>query len=89
MAIAYERSTDTIHEAPTSDIEGIDRIGSGGSLAGGLVSGYLAADCREAVRLGVALLAIEQTVPGDLCRATREGVDRVSNLGEEELRIAR
>jgi 2-dehydro-3-deoxygluconokinase len=73
----------------TYDIEVVDRIGSGDSFVGGFLFGYLTADCSEAVRLGVGLSAIKQTIPGDLCWATPEEVDRILNLEEGGLRIAR
>jgi 2-dehydro-3-deoxygluconokinase len=86
-AIAYEAGSETIHRAPTFDIEVVDRVGSGDSFVGGFLHGYLTAGPERAVRQGVALSAIKQTIPGDLSWVTPEEVERA--LGGGGLRIVR
>jgi 2-dehydro-3-deoxygluconokinase len=86
-AIAYEAASDTVHDAPTYDVEVVDRVGSGDAFVGGFLYGYLREGIAEGVRYGVALSAIKQTVPGDLVYATRDEVDRALNGGS--LRIER
>jgi len=86
-AIAYETDTDTIHRAPTYDIEVVDRVGSGDSFVGGFLYGYLAEGASKGVRYGVGMSALKQTIPGDLCWATVEEVERVLDGGG--LRIVR
>ena len=86
-AIALEAKTDEVHTAPSFDIEVVDRVGAGDSFAGGFLVGYLEEGVSEGLRLGVATSAIKQTMPGDLCWATRELVERV--LEDEGLRIVR
>jgi 2-dehydro-3-deoxygluconokinase len=86
-AIAYERKTDTVHTAPTYDIEVVDRVGSGDSFAGGFLYGWLEDGVEAAVRYGVAISAIKQTLPGDVCWTTAEEVNRVLEGGG--LRIVR
>ena len=86
-AIAYEASTDTVHRAPTFDIEVVDRVGSGDTFGGGFFYGFLNGGPAEAVRYGVATSALKQTHPGDLCWATREEVERA--LAGGGLRIVR
>lgn len=86
-AIAYERATDTVHRAPIYDIEVVDRVGSGDSFVGGFLYGYLTEGASKGVRYGAAMSAIKQTIPGDLCWATSEEVDRILNGGG--LRIVR
>ncbi len=88
-AIVYEAATDKVYHAPTYDIEVVDRVGSGDSFVGGFLCGYLKQGCEHGVRIGVALSAIKQTIPGDLCWATPEEVDRVLNIDKSGLRIAR
>jgi len=88
-AIVYEAATDQIHQAATYDIEVVDRVGSGDSFVGGFLCGYLQKGCEHGVRMGVALSAIKQTIPGDLCWATPEEVERVLNIDKSGLRIAR
>jgi len=86
-AIAYERETEALHTAPTYDIEVVDRVGSGDSFAGGFLYGWLNGGVETAVRYGVAISAIKQTLPGDVCWTTREEVDRILEGGG--LRIVR
>lgn len=86
-AIAYEQATDTIHRAPIFDIEVVDRVGSGDSFVGGFLVGYLEDGPGLGVQLGVGMSSLKQTVPGDLCWASREEVDRVLSGGG--LRIVR
>jgi len=86
-AIAYERATDTIHRAPTFDIEVVDRVGSGDAFGGGFLYGVLREDAAAGVRYGVGLSAIKQTLPGDVVWSTVEEVERVLQGGG--LRIVR
>jgi len=86
-AIAYDAVSDTIHQAPTFDIEVVDRVGSGDSFVGGFLAGYLEAGPELGVQLGVGLSALKQTLPGDLCWANRSEVDRILSGGG--LRIIR
>lgn len=86
-AIAYEAATATVHRAPSFDIEVVDRVGSGDSFVGGFLAGTLEGGPALGVQLGVGMSALKQTLPGDLCWATREEVDRV--LAGGGLRIVR
>jgi 2-dehydro-3-deoxygluconokinase len=86
-AIAYDAETDTVHRAPTYDVEVVDRVGSGDSFVGGFLTGYLEGGPELGVRLGVGMSSLKQTLPGDLCWATRAEVDRVLEGGG--LRIVR
>ena len=86
-AIAYETKVDTVYRAPEFDIEVVDRVGSGDSFVGGFLTGYLESGPELGVRLGVGMSSLKQTIPGDLCWATREEVDRV--LAGGGLRIVR
>jgi len=84
-AIAYANGK--IHRGPKFDIEVVDRVGSGDSFTGGFLFGYLHAGPAAAVRYGVAISALKQTNPGDLCWATREETERLLEGGG--LRIVR
>jgi len=86
-AIAYETKTDTVHSAPTFDIEVVDRVGSGDSFAGGFLHKLLQGEIEGAVRYGVGISALKQTMPGDVVFATVEDVERVLQGGG--LRIVR
>jgi len=84
-AIAY--ADGKIYRGPTFDIEIVDRVGAGDSFSGGFLFGYLQDGPQAAVRYGVAVSALKQTNPGDLCWATREEVERILDGGN--LRIVR
>ena len=84
-AIAY--ADGKIYSGPTFDIEIVDRVGAGDSFSGGFLFGYLQDGPQAAVRYGVAVSALKQTNPGDLCWATREEVERILDGGN--LRIVR
>ncbi|MCK4600346.1 sugar kinase [Candidatus Bipolaricaulota bacterium] len=84
-AIAYANGK--IHRGPKFDIEVVDRVGSGDSFTGGFLFGYLHDGPAAAVRYGVAISALKQTNPGDLCWATCEETERLLEGGG--LRIVR
>jgi len=84
-AIAYANGE--IYCAPTFDIEIVDRVGAGDSFSGGFLFGYMKSGADAGVRYGVAVSALKQTNPGDLCWATREEVERILDGGN--LRIVR
>jgi len=76
-----------IHRGPVFDLELVDRVGAGDSFAGGFLFGYLKEGPGMAVRYGVAVSALKQTNPGDLCWATPDEVERTLKGGS--LRIVR
>jgi 2-dehydro-3-deoxygluconokinase len=84
-AIAY--ADGKIYRGPTFDIEIVDRVGAGDSFSGGFLFGYLQGGAKSGVSYGVAVSALKQTNPGDLCWATREEVERILDGGN--LRIVR
>ena len=86
-AIACEAGSETVHRAPTFDIEVVDRVGSGDAFAGGFLYGVLRGDVGLGVRYGVAISSIKQTHPGDVVYATPDEVERI--LGGGGLRIVR
>lgn len=84
-AVVYADSE--IYRGPSFDIEIVDRVGAGDSFSGGFLFGYLTGGTAGGVRYGVALSALKQSNPGDLCWATRQEVDRL--LQDGGLRIVR
>jgi len=84
-AIVYANGK--IHRGPKFKIEIVDRVGAGDSFSGGFLFGYLHDGPAAAVRYGVAISALKQTNPGDLCWATREETERLLEGGG--LRIVR
>jgi len=84
-AVAYANGE--MHRGPKFKIEIVDRVGAGDSFSGGFLFGYLQDGPAAGVRYGVAVSALKQTNPGDLCWATREEVERILDGGN--LRIVR
>ncbi|MDD5646240.1 MAG: sugar kinase, partial [Candidatus Bipolaricaulis sp.] len=84
-AIAYAGGE--MHRSPILEVELVDRVGAGDSFAGGFLFGYLKGGAGMGVRYGVAVSALKQTNPGDLCWATPDEVERT--LSDGSLRIVR
>lgn len=84
-AIVY--ADEKIYRGSKFDIEVVDRVGSGDSFSGGFLFGYLRDGPTAAARYGVAVSALKQTNPGDLCWASLEEVERLLEGGG--LRIVR
>jgi len=59
------------HQAPTAELDVVDRVGWGDGFAAGFIYGLLTgAPAEEAVRLGWAHGALLTTFPGDTTMAT-------------------
>lgn len=86
-AMAYDAHSDVVTQAPTFDIEVVDRVGSGDAFAGGFLAGYAKDGIELGSRWGVAVSAMKQTLPGDFSWATLEDVERL--LAGGSLRIVR
>ncbi len=84
-AMVYARG-EVVH-GPAFDIEIVDRVGAGDAFAGGFLYGWLTDGPEAGVRYGVAISALKQTNPGDLCWATKEECDRL--LAGGDMRIQR
>jgi 2-dehydro-3-deoxygluconokinase len=68
-SIIYSAKDDTYYEeAPYSDIEVIDRIGSGDAYISGVLYGLLSQkdNFQKALEYGNAVSALKNTIPGDL-----------------------
>ncbi|MCX6100401.1 MAG: sugar kinase, partial [Candidatus Bipolaricaulota bacterium] len=76
-----------IHRSPIFDLELVDRVGAGDAFAGGFLFGYMKGGPEMGVQYGVAVSALKQTNPGDLCWATPDEVERLLKGGN--LRIVR
>ena len=84
-AIAYANGK--LFRGPKFEIEIVDRVGAGDSFAGGFLYGYLTEGPEAGVNYGVAISALAQTNPGDLCWATKAEAERLLKGGG--LRIVR
>ena len=83
-AVAYVDGK--IYNAPTADLDVIDRVGGGDGFAAGLFYGLLAGESPEdAVKLGWAHGALVTTFPGDTTMATLEHVRSFAQGGSARI----
>ncbi len=68
-------------ESKMYDVEVVDRIGAGDSFTAGLIAGLLDNDLQYAVDLAAAFSALKQTIPGDVCRASRAQTEELMKSG--------
>lgn len=74
------------HEAPTCELDVLDRVGGGDGFAAGLIYGVLKGESpAEAVRLGWAHGALLTTFPGDTTMATVEQVREFAKGGSARI----
>jgi len=84
---AFALSGDQLYEAPTYELEVVDRLGAGDSFTAGFLWGYLQDDIAKGVRYGTAFSALKHSMPGDFHWGTREEVEAL--LKDGGLRIQR
>jgi len=84
-AIAYSKGE--VFRGPTFEIDIVDRLGAGDAFSAGFLTGYLKEDLTEGLQDGVAISALKQTHPGDLCYVSKGDVERL--LAGGNLRIQR
>ena len=76
----------TTHQAPTCELDVIDRVGGGDGFAGGFFYGLLSgAEPDEAVKLGWAHGALLTTFPGDTTMATVDQVKAFAKGGSARI----
>lgn len=74
------------HQAPTCELDVVDRVGGGDGYAAGFIYGLLSgASCDEAVKLGWAHGALLTTFPGDTTMATVEQVKAFAKGGSARI----
>jgi 2-dehydro-3-deoxygluconokinase len=74
------------HQAPTCELQVIDRVGGGDGFAGGFFYGLLSgADAAESVKLGWAHGALLTTFPGDTTMATVDQVKAFAQGGSARI----
>jgi 2-dehydro-3-deoxygluconokinase len=75
-----------VHQAPTIDLDVVDRVGGGDGFASGLFYGLLAGlPADEALRLGWAHGALLTTYPGDTSMASLEHVKALAAGGSSRI----
>jgi 2-dehydro-3-deoxygluconokinase len=74
------------YQAPTAELDVIDRVGGGDGFAGGFIYGLLSGESpEEAVKLGWAHGALLTTFPGDTTMATVEQVRAFAKGGSARI----
>ena len=78
-SIIYSADTDSFYtEKPYTDIDVIDRIGSGDAYVSGVLYGYLKYnDPFKALQYGNATSSVKNTIPGDLPASDRKEIDGI------------
>jgi 2-dehydro-3-deoxygluconokinase len=74
-------------QAPSYEVEVVDRLGSGDAFVAGLLHGLLDGDLEKGLRYGTAMSALKHTIPGDFAWLTRAEVEGLMEGGG--LRISR
>lgn len=90
-SIIYSAKDDTYYEeAPYSDIEVVDRIGSGDAYISGVLYGYLSheGDYQRALEYGNATSSLKNTIPGDLLSTDLKEIDSIIREHKSTGRIA-
>lgn len=75
----YDKESDTyFKEAPYTDIEVVDRIGSGDAYVSGVLFGLLKYhDPKRALEFGNAAASVKNTIPGDLPTSDYQEIERI------------
>jgi 2-dehydro-3-deoxygluconokinase len=83
-AVAYINGE--THQAPTAELDVVDRVGGGDGFAAGFFFGLLTGESNEeAVKLGWAHGALITTFPGDTTMATVEQVRSLAKGGSARI----
>jgi 2-dehydro-3-deoxygluconokinase len=78
---AFAAAGDQIYEAPTYEVEIVDRLGAGDSFTAGFLWGYLQGDIAKGVAYGTAFSALKHSIPGDFHWGTLEEVEALVKGG--------
>jgi 2-dehydro-3-deoxygluconokinase len=63
------------------EIEIIDRVGAGDAFTAGFIAGMLEGDVELALEMAAAFSALKQTIPGDVCTASRFEAESLMKSG--------
>ncbi len=72
---AFALAGDRIYEAPSYEVEIVDRLGAGDSFTAGFLWGYLQDDMAKGVAYGTAFSALKHSIPGDFHWGTLDEVE--------------
>jgi 2-dehydro-3-deoxygluconokinase len=66
---------DQVHRGRVTELELVDRVGSGDAYTAGFLFGYLTGDVAKAVAYGDAMSVLKHSIPGDLSYFTAKEVE--------------
>lgn len=69
------RGDEVVRPSRSYTIQTIDRLGAGDAFAGGFLYGHLRRDLQAAVEIGNAMLALKNTIAGDLAIVSLDDVE--------------
>jgi 2-dehydro-3-deoxygluconokinase len=69
---------DRVYTGRVTELELVDRVGSGDAYTAGFLYGYLTGDVQKAVEYGDAMSVLKHTIPGDPAYVTLEEVERMT-----------
>lgn len=78
---------DRVYEGKTTQLELIDRIGSGDAYTAGFIYGYITGDVAKAVAYGDAMSVLKHSMPGDFIYVTEAEVTKQTK--SEQTKIVR
>lgn len=84
---AFALAGEQLYEAPSYEVEVVDRLGAGDSFTAGFLWGYLQGDVGKGVAYGTAFSALKHSAPGDFNWARPEEVEAL--VKGQGLRIQR
>ncbi|HDS30309.1 MAG TPA: sugar kinase [Firmicutes bacterium] len=70
------------YQSSMYDIDIVDRVGAGDSFTAGIIAGMLDGNPEYAIELASAFSAIKQTIPGDVCTASKADAEALIKSGE-------
>jgi 2-dehydro-3-deoxygluconokinase len=77
---------DRVYRGRTTDLELIDRVGSGDAYAAGFLYGYLVeGDLQRAVEIGDAMSFLKHSIPKDFAFFTKEEVLRYASSSRTKI----
>ncbi len=69
---------DKVYRGRTTELELIDRVGSGDAYTAGFLYGYLTGDVAKAVAYGDAMSVLKHSIPGDFAYVTAAEVEAIT-----------
>jgi len=76
---------DKLYEGKVTQLELVDRIGSGDAYTAGFIYGYLTGDVAKAVAYGDAMSVLKHSMPGDFIYVTEKEVTQQTKTARTKI----